>query len=334
MSELKKKYLKNTHSVLHILVSRAAVLEMGFLQNLSKINKLLFLFGISPYSLNQKSNNFECSAKTLIYTLVYCLTISITIIYMASVHFLSDGQMFQSTFLILTLLQQATIMIIFYSTMFDLMLNRQKHAKFLNSLVELDRNLERFYINANFDHDLISLHRQNIFVICFFSIVCIINSIIHRNRMQNFEHLWNTMLFFQTISLTLVGFYIRCLAVILYRRCSPIFEKIISYGNDLRDAIDNKERIPELMNCFEAFDEVMDLKKRLSNIFGTQLLLNSAFDFISLTISVYGLLYYQAQNLGILYYYFIAYNFPHIVKCVLLILALDTLANQVHYLFY
>lgn len=305
---------------------------MTFVQNLSKINKFVFLFGISPYLLNRKTNKFECSVYTLIYTFLYFLSISISITYMAFSYYLSDGQMLQSTFMILTLLQQATVMTIFYSTMLDLMLKRQKHANFLNSLVELDSILAKFCTNTNnCDSDLISLYRQSIFVVCFDAVVCIINSIVYVDQMQVFEHLWNTLQFFQNISLTMVGCYIRCFAIVLHHRCSPICKSLDAIGNDLRYTDNNQQRISDLMNCFEAFDEVMSLKKQLSSIFGIQLLLNSAFVFIILTISVYGLLYFQTKNLMILYY-FVAYNLPHGIKCMLLVLALDTLANQVRLL--
>lgn len=247
---------------------------------------------------------------------------------MAFAHYLMDGQMFQSTFMILTLLQQATIMIIFYSTMVDLMLKRKKHANFLNSLVELDSNLAKFCTNTNCDNDLISLYRQSIFFVCFDAVVYIINSIINIDQMQSFEHLWNAVQFFQNISPTLVGYYIRCFAIVLHHRSSQICKSLDAIGNDLRYTDNKQQRISDLMNCFEAFDEVMSLKKQLSSIFGIQLLLNSAFVFIILTISVYALLYFQAKNLSILYY-FVAYNLPHAIQCVLLVLALDTLANQV-----
>lgn len=304
---------------------------MTFVQNLSKISKLVFFFGISPYSLNRKSNKFECSVHTLIYTFVYFLSISFALIYMAFAYYLTDGQMFQSTFMVLTLLQQATVMIIFYSTMLDLLLKRQKHANFLNSLVEMDSKLAKFCTKTNCDNDLLSLYRLNIFVVCFDGVVCLTNSILNIKQMRRFEHLWNVMQFFQNISLTMVGYYIRCFAIVLYHRCSPIFKRLDSIGNDLRYTDNNQERIVDLMNCFEAFDEIMNLKQQLSSIFGIQLLLNSAFDFIILTISVYALLYYQTKDFAILYY-FVAYNLPHAIKCVLLVLALDTLANQVRLL--
>ncbi len=300
----------------------------SFVQNLSKINKFVFVFGISPYLLNQKTNKFECSALTLIYSFTYFMCISIAILYIVFTYFLVDGQMFQSTYAILTLLQQATIMTIFYTIMFNLLRKRHDHANFLNSLVQLDSNLAKFCKNKNYGNEMVSTYRQIIFVVCFNAVACIVNSIIDRNRMANHEHWWNAVQFFQTISITLVAYYIRFFAIILNRRCVPIFQKLDSIAYDVRYAKNSRLLISETMNCFEAFDEVMYLKKDLSDIFGIQLLLNSAFDFMMLTISVYGLLYFQAENLTFLYY-LVVYNGPHAIKCVLLVLALDTLANQV-----
>lgn len=239
--------------------------------------------------------------------------------------------MLHSTFMILTLLQQTTIMIIFYSIMLDLTLKRQKHAKFLNSLVDLDSNLAKFNTisTEHCDKDLLSLHKQNILVVCVYATVCILHSISNRHVMQPVEHLWNALQFFQTTSIMLTGYYIRCFAIILHCRCTPVFKTLDSIRNHLRYTNNNNnERIPDLIECFEAFDDVMNLKNQLSSIYGIQLLLNSAFDFIILTISVYGLLYFDTKSITVLYY-FIAFNLPHAIKCVLLVLALDTLANQV-----
>lgn len=317
-----------TSSVVNISAYAFVCIKMTFVENLSKINKFAFLFGISPCSLNRKSNKFECSAKTLLYTFCYFLAISIPIIYISFAYYLSDETMFQSMFMILSVLQQATVIIIFCSSMLDLMLKRQRRANFLNLLVELDSKLAKFDNNENRGNDLLALYQQNIFVVCFHATVCLTNSILHRNRMEQYEHAWNGIQFFQTASLTLAGYYIRNFAIILHHRCSPIFESLNSIGNDLRYTSHNENSVSELMNCFDAFDEVMNLKKQLSSIYGIQLLLNSAFDFIMLTISVYGMLYFQTQNFEILFY-FSAYNLPHAIKCVLLVLALDTLANQV-----
>ncbi|KAJ6642366.1 hypothetical protein Bhyg_07314, partial [Pseudolycoriella hygida] len=105
--------------------------------------------------------------------------------------------------------------------------------------------------------------------------------------MQSFEHVWNSMQFFQTISLTFIAYYIRCLATILNHRCKPILNSLEFIGSESKFADDGQQHLSNLMSCFEAFDEVMELKNEMSNLFGIQLLLNSAFDFIILTISAY-----------------------------------------------
>lgn len=303
---------------------------MTFTKSLSQISKLFYFFGISPYLLNQKSNKFECSAYTLTYTVVYFLSISFSLFYIAVEFYLWGGLMeqFTATFTFLTLFQQSIVMIISYATMLDLVVKRRMHATFLNNLIDIDVNLVKLNINNNSGNDLTSLHRQHIFVLFIYATIHVSNSIIHRSFMRNFEHCWNALQFFHTISLTMVGYYIRCFAIILHRRCKSVFEYIDIIRRELLMTNCNRERIAELMKGFESFDEIMNLKNQLSNMYGVQLLLNSAYDFIILTISVYGILYYQTQNSGILYY-FATYNLPHAVNCVLLVLALDKLADQV-----
>lgn len=324
---MKLNYLNRIRLVLYCIT-----ITMTFRLNLSKINNFVFFFGISPYSFNRDSDKFECSIKTLAYTFVYFLCISITILYIALNYFVNDGKMFQTTFMILTLLQQSTVMFIFYAAMLDLIVKRKKHVGFLNNLIDLDSNLTILNINTNSDV-LSTLHKQHFCIVFFYAAVYIINSTTNLDKMQSFEHVWNTMQFFQIMSLTMVGYYIRCFAIILHQRCKPIFERLNFIRRDMMLTNYKQERLAELMQCFGSFDEIMDLKNQLSNIYGVQLLLNSAFDFIMLTISVYGILYYQTQSAAVLYY-FLAYNLPHAIKCVQLVLALDTLADQVSLLFY
>ncbi|XP_037035878.1 uncharacterized protein LOC119074037 [Bradysia coprophila] len=215
--------------------------------------------------------------------------------------------------------------------MLDLMLKRQKHVDLLNSLVQLDSNLRKVYTNnKNYGNNLLTMHRQIVFVVCFYAAVLIVTSTINWYQMAYFEHLWNLLQFFLIISITLVAYYVRCIAVILNHICLPIFERLDSIANDLRSPRNDHQKhiVSEVMDCFESFDDVMSLKNQLSSIFGIQLLLNSAFDFIILTISVYGLLYFQTKSLLFLYYVTFN-NIPHIFKSVSLVLALDKLANQI-----
>lgn len=93
-------------------------------------------------------------------------------------------------------------------------------------------------------------------------------------------------------SLTLIAYYIRCFALIFCHRCKPIFQYFDFVQRQLSNTNCSQEMLFELEKCFESFDEIIKLKNRLSNIFGVQLLLNSAFDLIMLIISVYGMLYY------------------------------------------
>lgn len=306
--------------------------NMSFGHNLSKISKFVFYFGISPFSFNKNTNKYECSIHTLIYTLSYFLLISITIIYLFA-SYLSDGirhfLRFQTTFTSLTLLLQSTIMIMFFTTTINLMVKRQKHANFLNNLIELDSTLLKSNIKTNSD-DLLTLHKQHIFIAVYYSTVIVIDLIININEMQIFRHLlWSSLQILQNVSLAMVGYYIRCFAIILHHRCNPIFEYLDFIGNELLYTQYYHECLAKVMKGFELFDEVMDLKNQLSSIYGVQIFLNSAFDFIMLTISVYGILCYQTQNTFILYY-FVMYNLPHAIHCILLVLALDTLADQVN----
>lgn len=188
---------------------------MSFCSNLSKINKLVFLFGIAPYLFDSKTNKFKCSIPSLTYTFAYFLFSSITIIYQTYDHHSNNGiaKIFETTLSILSFIQFTTVMIMFYGALINLIVNRRKHARFLNSLVELDSNLAKIIIN-NSHVDLSTLHKQHVLLVLLYVLFCIVDSLINRHRWMPTDHLWNFVQLLQTATLTLLGFYIRCLAII------------------------------------------------------------------------------------------------------------------------
>ncbi len=292
---------------------------MNFQNNLTNITNFVFVFGITPYKFNRKTNKFECSPFSLIYTVVYFVVISIGLVYVSIGYYLKNV----TTASILNILKFTTVMTIFNSILINLLLNRQKHAIFLNKLLKAGRNLTE--LNILLDHGCLLLHRQHIFLVCLSATFYIIDAIFEWNEMDLSGFAWYFLHFFQTSALTLVTYYIRCIATALYQACIGVLKYMDNKIHDDR----TKLKIDGLMQCFKAFDELTYLKKQLSSIFGIQLLLSSAFDFIIVTISVYELLYYakpfQLKNL----FYFAVYSLPHIIKCVLLVEALETLADQV-----
>lgn len=307
------------------VVVRVNCVAMTFEQNLSKIIKVLLLFGISPYFFNEKSKKFECSKCASLYTLFYFLMNFLAITYLTVVHFSYGGDVFS----ILALLKNATVTITFCSVMLDLVLNCQKYANYLNSLIQLDTKLGKL-INVNC-HTTHLMPMQIGVIVCFFLTGFLLDLIIYRDEMEKFQHAWNVTCFFQGISITLMACYVRCLAIILHRRSVGIIDRLDSIGHDLQFPVGiNEQKVSERIRaCVDAFDDLMTLKNQLSDIFGVQLFLMSTFDFIILTISVYCLLYFfHYQNFQLLFYWF-AFNVPHAIKCVLVVSALDKLANQV-----
>lgn len=304
---------------------------MNFAQNFSKINKLVFLFGVSPCLLNRQSNKFQCSIYTLIYTVTYLLTLSLVMAFIAFYHYV-NGQTFKSTLNIVIFLQHATVMVIFNSMMFDLLIKRRKNVKFLNSLVQLDLNLAKLSRNTDHREEFSSMYKHIVIVVCFNAAFHILTMILDKNSKHLMDYIWDTLQYFQAMSITLVAYYIRSFAIILNQMCLPIFQKFVSIRTDSQNTNGKDElHLLELCTCFEAFDEIMSFKTQLSNVFGIQLLLSTAFDFTVLTILAYGILHFQAKRLLLLCYITILIVFL-VFKCVLLVLALDTLANQVLYM--
>lgn len=300
---------------------------MTFMVSLSKMNKLTFILGISPYLLYQKSNKFESSAYTLLYTLTYFLSVSLSLIFIAFSYYMNESS-FQSTFVTITFLQQAAAMTLFYCVMINLLRNSKKHANFLNDLVHLDKGFTEFCTN-NMSGKSELTYRSLVLLPCFNFVVLVTNLYLNRGHLQLFEYVWNTLIFLESTTISLIAYYVRCLAAVLISKSTLIFQRVDLILLELKDSNVNQQHCrSKLTTCFEAFDDIVDLKTKFSDIFGIQLLLNAAYDFLIITVSAYGFAYFDLKSPMFLYY-IVAYTLPLVVKCVLLVHTLDSLANQV-----
>lgn len=300
---------------------------MSFRDNFSKITNFVFVFGISPHKFNRKANKFECTAFSLAYSLIYFFIISFPLIYGSIGHHLKDG----TTASILSIIKFSTVMTIFYLTMINLLLNRHTHANYLNQLLKVASNLAELNIKLDYGF-LLFVHWQHICFVILSAAFYAIDVVILRRELLTTYGTWYTFHFFQSTTLAMVTFYIRCLAIVLYRSGKSILEHLDNkVRNDLAWNKWNEDKLVDLMNCFKAFDELAYLKKQLSELFGILLLLTSAVDFIIVTIAVYELLYYARPMQALNLYYFAAFSLPHVMKSVLLVETLDILAEQVRF---
>lgn len=298
---------------------------MNFYNSLSKIAFFLFLFGLCPFILNRKTNKFECTACTLAYTVVYYTSVSVARLYCSYDYLASDD----ATNSILSFFKFIVVLALFISTLVNLMVNAQNHSNFFNKLLDIELVLAKFNVRLDHGH-LRSQHMEHILIVVFYALIYAIEFIVKTGEATLSAQIWYTLQFFENTTLTLVGYYIRCIAITLSTGCRGVVEYIdVHLRHDLLLPTCKSESIVELLNSLKAFDDLMQMKKQISETFGILLLFTTSFDFIVVTIAIFKVIDYSTNIQFEIWIYFLTYHLPHIIQCVLLTEALNTLAEQV-----
>lgn len=298
---------------------------MSLTKNFSKIIKSLFFFGLCPFWFDKNSNKLKCYKVTTLYTCFYYAFVSIPLIYIAFTYHMKDGffRWVSNTLNIAMFLQYTILILIFHSSMINSILMRRKHAEFCNKIIFIHKKFAKFQIFISSEKDLKCITIQHLSIVGFMILVNSVVGYFNRANVGVYQFIWNQLVLLQNISITLTSYYIRNYAIILIRGFGKIFQKIRKDVNTV-----TKCQPQTVTHYFALFDDLVDMKNMISDTFGVHLLFCFAYDFIIFTIRIYEMLV-RMRKTNIYIFYFVLYNVQHMVKNILIVLALDKLASQV-----
>lgn len=303
---------------------------MSFLVHLDKMLFILLLFGLCPLSLNKTKTEVVTTVAQLFYIIIYTTAFTVALGFFGYyVHF-NHGidRLIQDTVSISGNSQTIFVILIFYATIIVALFHKTAQSKFFNRVNTFDEKLSsKLKIAIENGRTLSNMFYQYIFVI-----IAVLGFYIIGQAVDGFKdaYVFGFHVFYgcMVLTITLAALHVMNCGIILSKRFSILY-KLLDHITDSSSL--STPQCEEILNVFDFVEDLFVLKHKFGKAFGFQLLLNSAFDFIYLTIAIYYVLT-TTVNKGFLWsevYKFMAYSLTHIVKNVMIVFVMENLAGQV-----
>ncbi|XP_037050756.1 uncharacterized protein LOC119084796 [Bradysia coprophila] len=290
---------------------------------------ILLLFGICPMTLNKTKNEVVSKFINLLYISIYTVAITVALGFFGYYAYFTHGidRIIQDTASISGYSQTIFVVIIFYATIIVGLCHKKAQSKYFNRINTFDEKLiSKLNINIENGSVLSYMVYQHIFVIVVELGFYVVGQLLEGFTVYTFTfHVFMGIL---VLTITLAALHVRNCGIILANRFTILYDKLdrITDSSSL-----SKLQCEEVLNVFDFVEDLFILKQKFGKSFGFQLLLNSAFDFIYLTIAIYYVLMslvlkgFQWNEV----YKFMAFSLTHIVKNVMIVFVMENLAGQV-----
>lgn len=303
---------------------------MNFLVHLNKLLFILLLFGLCPLSLNKTKTEVASSFIELLYISIYTIVFTAALAFFGYYAHLNSvfDKIVQDTATISEHSQTIFVIIIFYSTLIVAFCHKTSQSKYFNRVNTFDEKLNnKLKIIIENGKTLSYMVYQYIFVIIVQLVLYIIGQMLE-GYADNYAFIFNIFYGFMVLTITLAALHVRNCGIILTKRFTVLYS-LLDRITDTSTL--STSQCEEILNIFDFVEDLFILKHKFGKAFGFQLLLNSAFDFIYLTIAIYYVLMSLVVN-GFQWsevYKFMAFSLTHIVKNVMIVFVMENLAGQV-----
>lgn len=307
-----------------------AFFKMNFLVHLNKLLFILLLFGLCPLSLNKTKTEVASSFIELLYISIYTIVFTAALAFFGYYAHLNSvfDKIVQDTATISEHSQTIFVIIIFYSTLIVAFCHKTSQSKYFNRVNTFDEKLNnKLKIIIENGKTLSYMVYQYIFVIIVQLVLYIIGQMLE-GYADNYAFIFNIFYGFMVLTITLAALHVRNCGIILTKRFTVLYS-LLDRITDTSTL--STSQCEEILNIFDFVEDLFILKHKFGKAFGFQLLLNSAFDFIYLTIAIYYVLMSLVVN-GFQWsevYKFMAFSLTHIVKNVMIVFVMENLAGQV-----
>lgn len=303
---------------------------MNFFLYLHRMLLILLLFGVCPMSVDRKKKEVVTTFAELLYVSIYTTAITIALGFTSYYTFFTKGidVVIQNTASISGYSQTIFIILIFYATIIVAVCHKRAQSKYFNRVNSFDEKLNgKLNITIENEHILPLMTYQHLFVIVVVLCLYIFGQLLEKD-FTAYLFTFHIFLGIMILTIILAALHVRNCGIILTKRFNILYKQLdrITDSPSLSTA-----QCDELLNVFDFVEDLFVLKHKFGKAFGFQLLLNSAFDFIYLTIDIYYVLMSLVTN-GFQWsglYNFMAFSLTHIVKNVMIVFVMERLAGQV-----
>lgn len=281
-------------------------------------------------SLNKTKTEVASTYVELLYVYIYTVALTLALGFFGYYAYFIHGieNIIQDTASISGYSQTIFVVIIFYATIIVALCHKKAQSKYFNRVNAFDEKLtNKLKISIENGKIMSYMVYQHIFVIIAELVLYITGQLLEGFK-DAYVFTFHIFYGFMVLTITLAALHVRNCGIILTKRFSVLYDQLDSITDSSPLSTPQCE---EILNVFDFVEDLFVLKHKFGKAFGFQLLLNSAFDFIYLTIAIY----YVLQSL-VLYgfqwnevYKFMAFSLTHIVKNVMIVFVMENLAGQV-----
>lgn len=308
---------------------------MAFLKAYKFLFNLYFLLGVCPFRVNLTKKSVECTLLSWGYSVILYFSMSYSVFYSGLCTVMHEDFIetcSSGTCNYALVIQSLIIFVFFVISSLHTIVYRFSHALFLNGIVELEESVMKHFNIEILPNALIRkiVIRNSLFVTMYFllNISAIYGLEINQNNIVTIYHYFFA---FEVIIISLTVVHVIAICSIL-KECSELL--LIEIRQLIQEVSSkNNDQTIKVYQVFHFLDNINELKIKMCDAFGFRLLINQAMDFVLLTVAVY---YFILVNLPIHFqfhwmqlYFAIVYIVPVIVKNFALVVATDTLGNQV-----
>lgn len=303
---------------------------MNFLAYLNRMLFILLLFGLCPMSVNKTKTEVTSTFVELIYIGIYTTAFTVALVFFGYYAYFTHGidRIIQDTASISGYSQTIFVIILFYATIIVAVCHKKTQSKYFNRVNAFDEKLSsKLKISIENGKILSYMVYQYIFVIIAELVLYIIGQLLDGFK-DVYVFTFHVFYGYCVLTITLAALHVRNCGILLTKRFSVLYAKLDGITNS---SSLSTQQCEEILNVFDFVEDLFVLKHKFGKAFGFQLLLNSAFDFIYLTIAIYYVLMSLVDN-GFRWndvYTFMAFSMTHIVKNVMIVFVMENLAGQV-----
>lgn len=302
---------------------------MSFLVYLNRILFVLLIFGVCPMSVNKTKTEVVSTFVELLYISLYTVAITVSLVIFGYYGYFVHGleRVIQDTASISGYSQTFFVIFIFYATIIVSLCHKKAQAKYFNRVNAFDEKLTiKLKISLDNKRILPAMAHQHLYVVIAVLSFYAIGQLLERFVIYNF--VFHIFIGLMVLTITLAALHVRNCGMILTKRFTVLHKQLdrITDSPSL-----STPQCGELLSVFDFVEDLFVLKHKFGKAFGFQLLLNSAFDFIYLTIAIYYVLLSLVTH-GFQWsevYKFFAFSLTHIVKNVMIVFVMEALAGQV-----
>lgn len=280
-------------------------------------------------TVNKARTQVVSKFLNLLYITIYTVVITVAMGFFGYFVYFTQGidQIIQNTASISGNSQTIFVVIIFYATIIVALCHKRAQSKYFNRINTFDEKLiSKLNIKVENASVLSYMVYQHIFVIVAELGFYVVGQLLEGFTVYTFT--FHVFMGVMVLTITLAALHVRNCGIILTKRFTILYDQLdlITDSSSL-----TKLQCEKILDVFDFVEDLFVLKQKFGKSFGFQLLLNSAFDFIYLTIAIYYVLMalvvkgFQWSEV----YRFMAFSLTHIVKNVMIVFVMENLAGQV-----